>query len=95
MAAPAALDALPVAHVLHIHSARAGTQAAAVAFSPVYPEGQQRHPAEEGVDGPQGAQKAAEGPVAEYAQQQDGGAQARLPGEEPPGQGPVLLPHGH
>lgn len=69
MAALAALDALPVPYVGHVHLARAGTQAAAVALARIHPEGQQGHPAEEGVDGPQGAQEAAEGPVAEYTQQ--------------------------
>ena len=84
MAAQAALDALPVSHPLDVHQALAGTQAAAVAFPFIHPEGQQRHPAEKGVNGPQGAQEAAEGPVAEHAQQQNGGAQGSFPGEQPP-----------
>ena len=84
MAALAALDALPVSHVGHVHLARAGTQAAAVTLARIHPEGQQGHPAEEGVDSPQRAQEAAEGPVAEYAQQQNGGAQGSFPGEQPP-----------
>lgn len=95
MAALAALDALPVSHVGHVHLARAGTQAAAVALARIHPEGQQSHPAEEGVDSPQRAQEAAEGPVAEYTQQQNRDAQTCLPGEEPPGQGAILLPQGH
>ena len=69
MAAAAALDALPIPHVPDVHGAAADAQAAAVALPLVHPEGQQGHPAEEGVDGPQGAQEAAEGPVAEYTQQ--------------------------
>ena len=60
MAALAALDALPVSHMGHVHLARTGTQAAAVALARIHPEGQQGHPAEEGVDSPQRAQEAAE-----------------------------------
>lgn len=95
MAAETALDAFPVSHLLHIHQALAGTKAAAVAFSLIHPDSKQGHPAEEGIDGPQRAQKATEGPVAKYTQEEDRGAQRRFPGKEPPDQGPVGFVQSH
>ena len=89
-----AVDALVVAHPLDIHLAHAHARAAVVAQVLVHPDGQQGQAAEQGVDGPQGAQKAAECPVHEDAQRQNGHAQQGLPAEQHSGQGPVLRAQG-
>ena len=84
-------DALPVAYPLDIHLAVCDTGSAAIAFVLIHMGTDHGDPIEQGVKRPQGAEKAAKEPVAEYrpydAQQQH----QALPGKQPARQRPQGL----
>ena len=89
-----AVDALVVAHVADVHPAGAHAGPAVVAAALIHLNADDVEPAEQAVDRPQGAEKAAEAPVAEDAAQADHHQDDPFPGKQDAQHAVIIRPGG-